>query len=228
MSLVLGANHVCDRRPCTNQTIRVDTSGKRTYEYYVIVETKLTKTSWADYLYSFHPEKFSINVKYGTINPAKVDAPASGFPGELNSNIEMYKTYNLDTGTDGFDYYEFDHFDCLGSNRQSSTPIYTCKYYNISSSNSEFKPVNQSGYQIDVPELINVGTSYEKLRIKFPTSELRNASAGNQIEFYIYGSYNNNPLDNSADGRYAAWSQKMKIDIVCGQEKLLMDGKDFS
>jgi hypothetical protein len=44
------------------------------------------------------------------------------------------------------------------------------------------------------------------LRIKFPTNELRNSTAGNQIEFYIYGSYNNNPSDNSADGRYAAWS----------------------
>ena len=114
MSLVLGANHVCDRRPCTNQTIRVETSGVRTYEYYIIVETKLTKTTWADYLYSFHPEKFSINVNYGTINPAKVNAPASIFPSE--TNFEMYKVYELDTGTDGFDYFEFEHFDCFGNN----------------------------------------------------------------------------------------------------------------
>ena len=46
MSLIFGANHACDRLPCTPQTVRVDTTSKRTYEYYIMVETKMTKNTW--------------------------------------------------------------------------------------------------------------------------------------------------------------------------------------
>lgn len=129
--------------------------------------------------------------------------------------------YDMDLGV-GWNYYTFDHFDCYGTR---SGTVSTCQYYNISSSNTEIKPVSGNGYEIK--ELLRVypGTSSERFRVKIPTDTLRNATAGNQIEFYVYGSYNNNPNDNSADGRYAAWSQKMVIDVVCGLERVANSGK---
>lgn len=41
------------RLPATRKTIQVDTVVPRTYTYNIMIELKLTKTTWADYLYSF-------------------------------------------------------------------------------------------------------------------------------------------------------------------------------
>lgn len=110
----------------------------------------MTKNSWEDYVYTFNNEKFTINVNYGILNPAKVDAPASGFPSETGH--EMYKILTLDSGTDGFIDYDFSPFDCYGS----TTTQKTCLYYNISSSNTEFTKVTlDDGSKIAEPVIVN-------------------------------------------------------------------------
>ena len=50
MSLIdLGTS---SRYPRNSQTIVVDTNSKRDYDYYIIVEVEMTKTSWAKKFYS--------------------------------------------------------------------------------------------------------------------------------------------------------------------------------
>jgi hypothetical protein len=44
---------VYDRLPVTKRKISVDTDYERSYSYNIMIELKLTKTTWADYLYSF-------------------------------------------------------------------------------------------------------------------------------------------------------------------------------
>ena len=61
-----------------------------------------------------------------------------------------------------------------------------------------------------------------------PTDTLRNSTFGNQIKFYIFGSYNNNPTDNNfADGRFAVFSSQMTIDVKCGGEILNVRTTDY-
>jgi len=81
-----------------------------------------------------------------------------------------------------------------------------------------------SGYSIDPPTFFNdPSTGNQRLKVTVPTDILRNASAGNQIKFYIYGAYNNDATEVLADGRYAAFSQEMVIDIVCGSETVVIN-----
>ena len=73
--------------------------------------------------------------------------------------------------------------------------------YNISSSNTELVPiVDFNGYSIEPPEQIYSSTDGEwKLKVLIPTDTLRNTTAGNLIEFYIWSVYNNFPSDTEAD-----------------------------
>ena len=62
------------------------------------------------------------------------------------------------------------------------------------------------------------------LSILVPTDTLRNATSGNQVKFYIYGAYNNNPGDSHlANGQYGVFSPQMTIDIRCGGEAVHVD-----
>lgn len=45
-----------DRLPVTKRKVDVDTDYVRSYTYNIMIELKLTKTTWADYLYSFSGE----------------------------------------------------------------------------------------------------------------------------------------------------------------------------
>jgi hypothetical protein len=90
-----------------------------------------------------------MSVQIGTANTAKVDAPATKFPGESS----MKKIIALDEGTDGLYVYEFYHFDCLDTDTSAAdNSSLTCLYYNISSSSTEILPVENDDYSIDLPE----------------------------------------------------------------------------
>ena len=42
-----------DRQPNVRQTIQFNTDCTREYEYYILIEVQLTKTTWAEYVYTF-------------------------------------------------------------------------------------------------------------------------------------------------------------------------------
>ena len=104
-----------------------------------------------------------------------------------------------------------------------------CDLYNISSSNTEIVPiVDYNGYSIDPPiSFYNSDESKWKLKVTVPTDILRNSTAGNLIEFYIWSVYNNNWLDPEADGRYAIFSDKMVMNVACGSEKVSVVKSDY-
>lgn len=112
-----------------------------------------------------------------------------------------------------------------------SSPVYTCDYYNISSSSTEILPVvDYGGYSIDPPQKVwdsSISQAKQRLSVTVPTDVLRNSSSGNQIEFYIFGVYNNYPTDAEADGRYAVYSSKMVIDVQCGGESIYVDSTSY-
>lgn len=75
--------------------------------------------------------------------------------------------------------------------------------------------------------------------IKINTTELRNVSQGNSYEFYIYAAYNNDPTPgtlstgaacpaDASSGKYAAFSKKVKIDIICGLEEVTVGIKEYA
>ena len=133
----------------------------------------------------------------------------------------MFLTLTVGEGTDNIYEYVFDHFSCLNSDLNSlNSPIITCDLYNISSQNTRLVPiVDFNGYSIEPPTQFYSSTESKwKLKVKVPTDTLRNATAGNLIEFYIWSVYNNFPSDAEADGRYAVFSEKMQIAIACGSE----------
>jgi len=113
VGMTLLASETDKRLPATRKTIQVDTDYERDYTYNIMIELKLTKTTWADYLYSFSGENHKISVIYGSphssITP-KIDAPASGFP-SADGETMMY-TLTIGDGSDGLIDYEFDHFNC--------------------------------------------------------------------------------------------------------------------
>jgi len=144
-----------ERMPQARQTIKVDTSCERTYKYYIIIETQLTTTTWADYIYTLstrdcttlgacgYPadDRYTIRVRLGASNSALVSAPASGFPSD--SPGTMHKTYTLDEGNGGFATYVFDAFQCPTCIPGTSTCSSSCGclYYNLSSSSTAIVPV---------------------------------------------------------------------------------------
>jgi hypothetical protein len=211
------------RLPATRKTISVNTDYPRTYTYNIMIELKLTKTTWAEYLYSFSGNKHVISVVYGSPDPTLtyISAPASGFPSDSGSS--MHLTLGIHDGTKDVYEYIFDHFTCKGANLATVDGSgRTCTKYNISSSNADIVPiVNYNGYSIAAPEqFYSAAHGKWKLKVTVPTGILRNATAGNQVEFYIWSVYNNNPSDAMADARYATFSQKMVFSVTCGKEKL--------
>jgi hypothetical protein len=140
------------RLPATRKTIQVDTGYERSYTYNIMIELKLSKTTWAEYLYSFSGVNHKITVVYGapdtSLSPV-ISAPASGFPSKTGKT--MYQTLFINEGTNGLYEYVFDHFTCNGavlSNNAESGK--TCTIYNISSSNTAIVPiVDYNGYSID-------------------------------------------------------------------------------
>ena len=87
---------------------------------------------------------------------------------------------------------------------------------------------NYNGYSIDPPVTFWSATENKwKLKVTVPTDVLRNSTAGNQIQFYIWSVYNNYPSDAEADARYAAFSEKMVIDVKCGSETVSITKKEY-
>jgi hypothetical protein len=92
-SMVLTDAPSTTRLPFNRQTIQVNTDCARDYYYLIIIEVKLTKTTWAEYIYSVadaDPDDgssnslFQIQVVQGTDgDPSKISAPDSLFPSEL-------------------------------------------------------------------------------------------------------------------------------------------------
>ena len=220
--MTMTSDYSTERMPPSRQTIQVDTSCERTYKYYIIIETKLTTTTWADYIYTLstrdctslgacgYPtdDRYTIRVHLGASNPSYVSAPASGFPSD--STGTMHKTLTLDAGSGGFATYLFDQFQCPPCTSTSTSTCGSscgCLYYNLSSSSSAIVPVIQpNDYSLTGPMWAPPGSPCGQLSVRVPTDVLRNATASNQIWFYVYGAYNNNPSKPEADGRWAAFS----------------------
>ena len=144
-----------DRLPVTKRKISVDTDYERSYSYNIMIEMKLTKTTWADYLYSFSGTDHQISVVLGSPDPTatpKISAPTSGFPSDADGE-PMFLTLTVGAGTDNIYEYVFDHFSCQNSDLNSqNSPIITCDLYNISSSNTRLVPiVDFNGYSIQPP-----------------------------------------------------------------------------
>ena len=88
----------------------MDTTVSKTFEYRLLIETQLTKTTWANYLYHFTNEAnaaYSITVRPGETDPArsKTQAPEWLFPADAPGS--MSKTFLLDDGEDGWADYWF-------------------------------------------------------------------------------------------------------------------------
>jgi hypothetical protein len=64
--------------------------------------------------------------------------------------------------------------------------------------------------------------------IKIDTTQLRNISSGTAYEFYIYATYNNDATDAHSTGKYAAFSKKVAIDIICGLEEVSVGIKEYA
>ena len=96
--------------PCTPQTIKVDTTVETEYRYRLLIETQLTKTTWANYLYHFSNEiknPYRISVRYGEWEEgvSKTSAPEELFPADEPET--MIKTFLLDDGENGEVNYWF-------------------------------------------------------------------------------------------------------------------------
>ena len=108
---------IFDRLPVTKRKISVDTDYERSYSYNIMIELKLTKTTWADYLYSFSRTDHSISVILGSPDTSvtpKISAPTSGFPSDADGE-PMFLTLTIGEGTDGIYEYIFDHFSCANA-----------------------------------------------------------------------------------------------------------------
>ena len=80
------------------------------YEYRLLIETQLTKTTWANYLYHFSNEQnaaYRITVRSGETDAArsKTQAPDTLFPADAPGS--MSKTFLLDDGENGWADYWF-------------------------------------------------------------------------------------------------------------------------
>ena len=88
----------------------MDTTVAKAYEYRLLIETQLTKTTWANYLYHFTNEKsaaYKITVRPGETDAAKskTQAPEWLFPADASGS--MSKTFLLDDGEKGWVDYWF-------------------------------------------------------------------------------------------------------------------------